>query len=537
MNEIAFVNGKVITVDPDRPTAEAVLVRGERIAVVGTERDVRAAATRTAELVDLDGGSLLPGFQDAHAHPVQGGLEMAACNLLDAPADRSTYLDIVATYAAAHRDREWITGGGWAMDAFPGGVADRESLDALVPDRPVFLWNRDHHGAWVNSRALEVAGIGPSTPDPVDGRIERDGSGAATGTLQEGAAEAVAKLLPATTAADRRAALLEAQRYLFGLGVTAWQDAMVEPETHDTYVAAAADGSLLARVVGCLWWERDRDETQIAGMIERRASTPPGPYRATSVKIMQDGVCENHTAAMLDPYLDANGTPTENAGLSFVEPAALRRYVTALDAAGFQVHFHALGDRAVRESFDAVEAARRANGTADRRHHLAHLQVVDPHDRSRFASLGAGANAQPLWAHHDGYQDDLTIPFLGPDRSALQYPWRSLLDAGALLALGSDWPVSTPDPMQILHVAVHRVHPEGKPEVFYPTERISPAEAIRAYTMGSAWLNHAEQTTGSIEPAKRADLVCVDRDITKEPFLEARARLTLVDGTVVHDGG
>ena len=537
MSEIAFVNGTVLTVDPARPVAEAVLVRDGKITVVGSERDARNATTRGTEVVDLDGGTLMPGFQDAHAHPVQGGLEMAACNLLDAPEDRNTYLDIVETYAAASPDREWITGGGWAMNAFPGGIADRESLDAVVPDRPVFLWNRDHHGAWVNSRALEMAGIGPSSPDPADGRIERDASGAPSGTLQEGAAEAFAKLLPPTTAADREDALLGAQRYLFGLGVTAWQDAAVDPDTHDTYAAAADDGSLRARVVGCLWWQRDRDETQIGELVERRDSTPPGPYRATSVKIMQDGVCENHTAAMLGPYLDAEGVPTKNAGLSFIEPAALGRYVTALDATGFQVHFHALGDRAVRESLDAVEAAERANGVSNRRHHLAHLQVVDPADRTRFVALEAGANAQPLWAHHDGYQDDLTIPFLGPDRSALQYPWRSLLDAGAVLALGSDWPVSTPDPMQIIHVAVHRVHPEGRQETFYGEERISLTEAIRAYTMGSAWVSHNEHRTGSIEPGKSADLVLVDRDLTTEPLLGARVVITMVKGDVVHDAG
>jgi predicted amidohydrolase YtcJ len=211
--------------------------------------------------------------------------------------------------------------------------------------------------------------------------------------------------------------------------------------------------------------------------------------------------------------------------------------VTALDAAGFQVHFHALGDRAVRESLDAVEAARRANGGADRRHHLAHLQVVDPHDRTRFAALEAGANAQPLWAHHDGYQDDLTIPFLGPDRSALQYPWRSLLDAGASLALGSDWPVSAPDPMQILHVAVHRTHPDGRQDVFYGEERISLLQAIRASTMGSAWLNHDDETTGSIEPDKRADLVVLDRDLTTDPILGTRVTMTLVAGEVVHAHG
>ncbi|RPI22829.1 MAG: amidohydrolase, partial [Actinobacteria bacterium] len=290
---------------------------------------------------------------------------------------------------------------------------------------------------------------------------------------------------------------------------------------------------LRARVIGCAWWDRTRGGEQIAGFLARRREAPDGRYRATSVKIMQDGVCENHTAALLAPYLDGSGAPTGNRGLSFIDPEDLKGHVAALDGQGFQVHFHALGDRAVRECLDAVAHAATRNGRNDHRHHLAHIQIVDPADIPRFAALGAVANAQPLWANHDGYQDELTIPFLGTERSARQYPFRSLLDAGAVLALGSDWAVSTPDPWQIMHVAVTRTLPGGSDRVFYPEQRITPLEALRGYTMGSAFVNHIDDVTGSITPGKLADVVVTDRDPVRDGFDGTEVALTMIGGEVV----
>ena len=541
--DLAFVNGAVYTVDAARSWAQAVAVRDGRISVVGTDADIRTHVGQATEIVDLNGRMLVPGFQDAHVHPVGGGLDMLQCDLHDLSTE-DEYLRAIVTYAADHPDREWILGGGWSMDVFPGGTPRKELLDAQVPDRCVYLPNRDGHSTWVNSKALELAGVTRDTPDPADGRIERGEDGEPSGTLHEGAAELVARLAPAPTSEEMAEALLKGQQYLHSLGITAWQDAIVDDHEHfgrnfQTYVDAAGRGDLTARVVGALWWDRHRGAEQIEGFVEMRERGRVGRFAPTSIKIMQDGVCENFTAAVIDPYLDANGESTENRGISFVDPEALKGYVTELDRLGFQVHYHALAERAVREALDAIEAALAANGPSDNRHHLAHIQVVHPDDIPRFRTLHAVANAQPLWAAHESQMDDLTIPFLGEPRWRWQYPFASLVRAGAMLAMGSDWSVSSPDPLEEIHVAVNRRMSSAYPhkvetrEVFIPDERLDLATALAAFTMGSAYVNHLDGSTGSIEVGKYADLAVIDRDLFEHPgdeIAEATVEQTFVEG-------
>jgi hypothetical protein len=427
------------------------------------------------------------------------------------------------------------------MESFPGGVPGRDLLDAVVGDRPVYLTNRDHHGAWVNSRALELAGITADTPDPVDGRIDREPGGAPVGGLQEGAMALVAAHVPEVTPAERLAGLLRAQRLLHELGITAWQDAMLcatngYPDISDAYLTAAADGSLISTVVGALWWDRDRGAAQIPELVARRDAFSVGRLRCGSVKFMLDGVAENYTAAMTAPYRDGQGRATGNSGLSFIDPVALRDHVTALDALDFQTHFHALGDRAVREGLDAIAAARAANGARDTRPHLAHLQVVHPDDVPRFSRLGATATIQPLWATHEPQMDELTLPFLDPALAGRQYPFGDLHRAGARLAGGSDWPVSSPDPLRGIHVAVHRALPGSAAAPFLPAQRIALATALTAYTSGSAFVNHLDDT-GTLRAGHRADLVVLDRDLfAGEPaaIADARVALTYLRGERVY---
>ncbi|MGW2560341.1 amidohydrolase [Streptomyces sp. NPDC001514] len=539
--DLVFTGGPVLTPGTsERPLAAAVAVSGDRITAVGHPDDVRDLIGPKTEVVDLAGRLLMPGFQDAHIHPVPAGLELTQCDLTGTSTAEDT-LAAVRTYATAHPDREWITGGGWSMEAFEGGTPTKEPLDAVVPDRPVYLPNRDHHGAWANSRALQLAGVTRDTPDPADGRIERDASGEPTGMLQEGAMQLVGRIAPKAGPADRLAALLHAQRHLHALGITAWQDALVGDflgmdDPSATYLAAARDGLLTARVVGALWWDREHGAEQIPGLVERREALTHGRFRAGTVKIMLDGVAENGTAALLDPYLDRCGCATANRGTSFVDPARLGAYVTELDALGFQAHFHALGDRAVRDALDAVEAARDANGRTDTRPHLAHLQVVHPDDIPRFRRLGATANIQPLWAAHEPQMDELTIPFLGAERTAWQYPFGALLRAGATLAAGSDWPVSSPDPLQGIHVAVNRVLPGERGPVFLPDERIGLTAALTAYTAGSAYVNHLDDA-GAVRTGALADLIVLDRDPYAGPpeaIAETGVALTYVGGERVH---
>ena len=503
-----FTNGAVF--DGRRYVGAAeVAVEDGRISQVG--RDLHR---RGADVVDLAGGLLAPGFVDAHVHAVQGGLERIRCDLSEL-GSREAYLEAIAAYAADHPDRPWILGGGWAMAAFPGGTPTAADLDRIVPDRPVFLPNRDHHGAWVNSRALELAGISDATPDPPHGRIEPDATGRPSGTLHEGAMQLVARLAPPTPDEEYYEALLAGQRYLHSLGVTGWQDAIIGDyagmaDVGPTYLRAAQRGDLTADVVGALWWDRDAGLDQVASLVQRREEYSNGRFRATSVKVMQDGVAENFTAAMTAPYLDRCGHPTANAGHSFVDPAVLGGAVRLLDAEGFQVHVHAIGDRGAREALDAFVGT-----SPDRRHQIAHLQLVHPDDVPRFAALGVAANMQALWACLDDQMVELTLPFLGPERSTWQYPFGALHRSGARLVAGSDWPVSTPDPLQAIHVAVNRwAHGEEGPagsEPFLPEQAIDLTAAFAAYTSGSAWVNHRDDA-GQVAPGYAADLVVLDRD-------------------------
>jgi predicted amidohydrolase YtcJ len=520
---------RVFTADPRRMFAETVAVGDDRVVAVGSRRDVEPLIGPGTEIIETR-GLVTPGFIDAHVHPATSGLDRLRISFEDC-GDAGDAVAAIAAYAAEHPDREWLIGAGWLQSWFDRGCPSKELIDEVVPDRPVLVSNADGHGAWANSAALSRAGVTGETPDPGDGRIERLPDGSPQGTLHEGAVALVERVAPDDTTEDLVAGLLQGQEELLGHGVTGWQDAAVSPEVQDAYLRLAEEGRLLGRVVGALWWDRHRGLEQIEELIERRERQARG-FRASTVKLMLDGVAENFTASMLEPYLDGSGAPTENRGKDFIDPSFLEDAVTALDAAGFQCHFHAIGDRAVRNALDAIEHALRSNGPSDHRHHIAHIQLIHPEDIPRFAAIGAVANAQPLWACNDDYQIELTRPFFGPKRSSRQYPFRSLLRAGARMGMGSDWGVSTANVMREIDVAITRTCPEGEP--LGAGEALTPVQALTAFTSGSAYINHAEMETGMIAPGMLADLVVLDRDPLREgPFRDAEVALTLVGGTIV----
>jgi predicted amidohydrolase YtcJ len=542
----------------DGAPADGIAIRGDRVVAIGAADDVRRLAGPRSRVIEAPGRLVVPGFQDGHVHTPFAGRNLMNVWLNDL-AGRPAYLAAIAAFAAHHPELPWIIGGGWAMEHFPGGTPRKEDLDRVVPDRPVFLFNRDVHGAWVNSRTLELAEISADTPDPADGRIERDAvTGEPSGTLHEGAAYRVNDtLVPVPDVDGWRAAILRGQGHLHRLGITGWQDAWVTPATLAAYRGLAADGRLTGRVVGALWWDRHRGLEQIPELQAQReaasdaaaaaGSGVPG-FFPTTVKIMVDGVLENHTGALLEPYCDGCGGSTDNHGITFVERELLSAAVTELDGLGFQVHMHAIGDRAVRNALDAIATARAAHGMNDLRHHVAHIQVVHPDDVPRFAALGAVANCQAYWAQSEQQMDELTIPFLGAARATQQYPFGSIARAGGRLAMGSDWAVTTANPLEQIEVAVNRIDPEQRSrEPFLPAERLSLTQALTAFTAGSAYVNH-DPDGGRLAVGGRADLAVLSDDVFRPdfgssrsaplgdclPLGDVRVELTVAAGRIVH---
>jgi hypothetical protein len=536
-------------------------VRGGLIQAVGTDEEIKRVTGPGTRVVELGGQLAVPAFGDAHVHAVAGGLESLRCNLVGLRT-RQESLAAVAAYCAGLGSDAWVLGGGWTMSAFPGGLPTAADLDPVTGGRPAFLPNRDHHSAWVNTAALERAGVDARTPDPPDGRIERDAAGRATGALHDGAMRLVAELVPPAGAAELRAGLLAAQAHLHSLGITRFQDACVGaaaelgiPDVFETYRQAATDGALTCHVVGALWWDRSRGLGQIDDLLARRerADGEPGGreradgepagrgrFRATTVKLMLDGVCETFTAAMSAPYLGRHG----ERGRLFIDPDTLREATGRLAAEGFQLHFHAIGDRAVAAALDALEALPARQRRAAR-HHLAHLQFIAPQDMGRFRALDAVANFQPLWACNEPQMEELTLPFVGPERAAWQYLIGSLARGGTRIAFGSDWPISSADPLQEIHVAVNRVKSErlgrpGEPECedpFLPAQAITVDDAIGAFTSGVDWVNHEEHAAGILMPGMRADVAVLDQDLYAIPPAEIGSTsvvMTVASGRVVY---
>lgn len=509
---------------------------------------------------DLGGASVVPGFHDTHVHPPLSGSALLGIDLLPVH-DAASYAGIIARYADSHPDEAVLEGVGWYGDVFDGGFPTRWQLDEIVSDRPVILTSHDGHGVWVNSRALEAAGVGDDVTDPAGGRFLRDAAGRLTGVLLDTAVDAVAAIRPAPGDDAIAAAILAAQARMHSVGITSWHDAAVGvsdigPDAFDAYLDLDARGLLTADVTACLWWRREDGLAQIPELEDRRrrAADAGGRVVASTVKIMQDGMIENLTAAMLEPYSTVPGstvpgstatdrTAGSRRGDSLVDPAELNAIVTELDARGFQVHLHAVGDRAVRECLDAIEAARTANGSSDNRHQITHLDVVDAADVPRFAELDVTANAQFLWGRLDTEIVERKLPLMGPERAERHFPYGTLHRAGTRIAAGSDWPVSDPDPLWALHTGTTRTAPAADPHAtgdaltvpLLPDEALPFSVALDAYTGVAAWVGHAEGRTGFLREGFAADLVILDRDISAGTALdEARVVETLSHGVTVY---
>ena len=535
--ELVFQHGAVYTVDGARSWAEAVAVSGGRIVYVGTDAGVRAWIGPTTRVVDLSGKMLLPAFHDSHVHPISGGVEAAECDL-NGLATQEAVLEAVRKYAAVHPEATWIRGGGWELPMFPAGNPSKALLDRVVPDRPVFLSATDGHSVWVNSKALALAGVTKATPDPPYGRIERDPTtGEASGALRESASDLVGRLLPPHSARELEDGLRTALRIANGFGLTSLQEASASEEELAAYAAADAAGTLTARVNASITVDTDKGVAELPRLKALRARYRGKRLRSNGAKIFADGVLETRTASVLEPYIgfgDDRGKPN-------LTPEAFRALTTALDKEGFQIHIHAIGDRAIRDALDALEAAQKTNGLRDARHHIAHLELIEPPDIPRFRRLNVVANFQPFWANGDKYITEMTEPTLGPERSRWLYPIASVLAAGGVAAFGSDWSVSSINPLDGIEVAVtHREPSKGPGPAWLPPEQISLPEAIAGYTIGGAYLDFTEQETGSIEAGKAADLIVLDRNLFEIPAAQihdAKVLLTLLEGKEVYREG
>ena len=533
MQATLFTGGSILTgITTGGDDTDTLLVIDGVVRALG-EKALHAALELPLTRVDLDGGFLMPSFGDGHAHPLYGGLEavgppVRSCRTVD------EIVDAVAKYAGEHPDEDWIVGASYDGSLAPEGLFDARWLDAAVADRPVVLRAGDYHTVWCNSEALRRAGITAATPDPVLGEIPRRADGSVLGTLREwGAVDLVMNVMPAHDEGLRFAALATAADYLLARGVTWVQDAWVEPADVDTYVAAAQSDSLRMRFNLALYADPRHFDAQVAQFAEscRRVTAAASPMlTAQTVKFFADGVVENETGALLESYCSG----LHRHGLRNWEGDSLAEAARRVDALGLQIHIHAIGDAAVRQSLDAIEYVLQHNGIRDRRPVIAHVQLVDDADIARFAQLGVIATMQPLWAQMDALMTELTIPRLGPQRADRQYRMATLAGTGARLAFGSDWPVSSGHPLEGIAVGVSRQTTQGDPPGGWtPHETLTIEQALSAYTGGVAYQAFAENTWGRIAPGISADLAWLDRDPRTTPasqLPEVAVRATYLQG-------
>lgn len=511
MARVLFTGGPVITFEGAPATALAI--DGDRIVAIGKQApDVFATFD---EIVQLDGRALLPAFRDGHSHPLHAGINRNELDLTGV-GSLDEVLGRVGEWAQAHPSDPWIVGHCYAPPLLPGGIGQCEWLDAVCADRPVVLYPTDYHALWANSAALAIAGVRTGTPDPPLGEIVRHADGRPVGMLLEfGAMDLVQRHMPPISGAVFARGLTEAMRCLSKEGIVWAQDASVALEEFEAYVEGARNGAATCRINNAfradpLLWVTQRPTFAAARDALALDPIASAWVEARTVKFFADGVIEAGTGFLLEPYEDAPHT----CGLPNWSAEGLKEAVRAFDADGFQIHIHAIGDAGIRMALDAIEHASQTNGARDRRPVIAHTQLVHPDDRRRFAPLGVIANFEPLWAQLDGSQLDLTIPRLGPERSALQYPIASLAASGAHVSFGSDWPVSSHRPLDGLAVAVTRRNARGEPiDGWLPEERMSILHAIRAYTAGSAY-QAFDDGAGALRVGARSDLVVLDRDIT-----------------------
>jgi hypothetical protein len=534
--DIVLKNAAVYTVDADHSWAEAVVISGGKIAFIGQNVGAESYISSGSKVLDLGGMMVLPGFSDAHAHPSHAMDYVSNINLygLDSVEE---YMREISEYAKGHRDAAFLRGGGWDNRFFSSRGPEKSILDALVADKPISLESYDGHSLWVNSVTLDMAGINRDTKDPEGGLIERDpNTGIPGGTLRETAMGLVDGVIPDYSIEERKAALLAYQEMALRSGVTLSHDAMLEPPSIASFRELAAEGKLKMRFRGSFLMDPGRNiEEQVEAVLRERSLNGDPYFQVTAAKIFVDGVIEGGTAFLHEPYKhkpDFRGEPLWSS-------EKLNAMTAALDHEDIQVHYHVIGDAAAAMALDALAFAQARNGKRDGRHLITHLQLVDPEDIPRFRELGVVGVPQPFWFKIDDYYRNLALPFLGETRARVQYPMKSFIEHGIIMASSSDFPVTIPfDPLIGIQTGITRSAVSPKENmVLWPDERVGLGELVRSFTANGAYANFLEGEIGSLEAGKRADLIVLARnlfDIPPEEISAVKVLLTIVDGQVVY---
>lgn len=510
--DLIVLNADIVTLDPLTPRVEALAAHDGKVTALGTTAEIRALAGPSTHIVDAGGRLVLPGFQDTHIHLQDSGYHYGMTANLDDARSIEELQAILSAFAAGKPGDGWVNGVGWYTGIFTDHNLDRHVLDAAVPDRPCFILASDGHNACLNTRAIEALGLLRGTADPFNGHFVLDGTGAPTGMLHESAVDWATDRMPAVTDADYADGVRYGQALCNRHGITGVLDALVEERHARVYRALAEAGELTVRICATAKvFPKEATATALARVEALRHENQLAMFRIHSAKFFLDGVLENRTGVMLDDYSDAIGG---NAPLMFGHEQ-VKELFTAFDAARFQIHVHAIGDGAVRAALDGLEAAQQSNGLWPSLHQIAHIQCIDPADIPRFAALGAVANVQALWARNEPSVNDVALPMVGEARGNWMYAFRSLIDAGAMHTLSSDWGVSTLNPFQIMETALTRQPPrrQGDHPVFLPQERLTREQCIKGYTTHAAASAWRAETTGALSVGKFADLIVLDRDI------------------------
>ena len=527
---LVLTNGKIWTGSQAQPQAEAVACLNGRIVAVGSSAEVLRSAGPRTEIIDLGGKLVVPGFNDAHVHFYDGGSDLSGVQLRDAKSE-AEFRERIRRFAAQLPKGRWILGGEWDHENWtPARLPTRQLIDEAAGDHPVFVSRLDGHMALANSLALKLAGITRDTPDPPGGTIVRDSNGEPAGVLKDAAKAAVERIIPAPSEEEIDDAIRAAMRYAAENGVTSVQDVSAAPPYLRVYQKLLQRGELTVRISGhqpLADWKRLADVGILANF--------GGPMlHIGALKGFADGSLGSTTALFFEPYLDAPST-SGLANDEMIPESKMLRHIVDADRAGLQVAVHAIGDKANHLVLNFFEQAITANGPRDRRFRIEHAQHLRADDIPRFAKLGVIASMQPYHAIDDGRWAEKRI---GPERARRTYAFRSLLDAGAILAFGSDWDVAPMIPLSGIYGAVTRRTLDGKhPGGWVPEQKITVSEALRAYTWGSAYASFEEKIKGAIEPGKLADMVVLSRDIlTIDPaeIADVKVLMTVFDGKVIY---